>query len=180
MQLSPCQLQMGACAFCGPSFPSPRPALGSRAAADDVQSIGCPRNVDVGCDCRSHCDHKLCFSSPCHSCPRRATACQRKCGHKSAFCLAFAAKTVFFSRAARDLEDALHGLPTSSGGAAVRGSSAADHRIFAAVCSATATRVQRRNACVRQSGPRLPLSGALCEKLSGRGGRARAVASSKD
>ena len=78
MQLSPCQLQMGACAFCGPSFPSPRPALGSRAAADDVQPISCPHNVDVGCDCRSHCDHKLCFSSPCHSCPRRATACQRK------------------------------------------------------------------------------------------------------
>ena len=80
---------------------------------------------------------------------------------------------------ARDFQDALHGLSTSSGGAAVRDSSAADHRIFAAVCSACATLVQRRHACVRQSGPRPPLSGELSEKLSGRGGRARAVASSK-
>ena len=109
--------------------------------------------------------------------PAGPTACQKEC-----FCLTFAAKTLFcfFEEELETWKDALHGLPTSSSGAAVRGSSAADHRILAADCSATATRVQRRNACVRQSGPRLPLSGALCEKLSGRGGRARAVASSKD
>ena len=94
MQLSPCQ-QIRACAFSGPSFPSPRPAVGSRTAADDVQPISRLHNADVGCDCRSHRDHKLCFSSPCHYCPRRpGTACQKEAGVASRH---LAAKTVFLS-----------------------------------------------------------------------------------